>query len=156
MRPTASERTDDVKGVSSGVPTLVLSPRYSSDSIALWQAALASRWSTTRVRQLGDAAELVGAVDPSEVLIYGETILADAVAAALDLALLEPTYAWLPELPAALRLREIELSALGAARRLRLGAKGRRRVPELRRRVLPGVVPGKQPGVRRGGAVIAS
>ena len=118
MRPTASERTDDVKGVSSGVPTLVLSPRYSSDSIALWQAALASRWSTTRVRQLGDAAELVGAVDPAEVLIYGETILADAVAAALDLALLEPTYAWLPELPAALRLREIELSTLGAARRL--------------------------------------
>lgn len=122
MMPTASEMSDDAKGrplrVSSGVPTLVLSPRYSSDSIALWQAALASRWSTTRVRQLGDAAELVGAVDPAEVLIYGETILADAVAAALDLALLEPTYAWLPELPAALRLREIALTTLGAARRL--------------------------------------
>lgn len=104
--------------VSSGVPRLVLSPRYSSDSIALWQAALASGWSTTRVRQIGDSAALVGEVDPAEVLIYGETILADAVAAALDLALLEPTYAWLPGLPAALRLREIELSTLGAARRL--------------------------------------
>ena len=42
----------------------------------------------------------------------------DAVAAALDLALLEPTYAWLPGLPAGFRLREIELSTLGAARRL--------------------------------------
>ena len=50
--------------VSSGVPRLVLSPRYSSDSIALWQAALASGWSTTRVRQIGDSAALVGEVDP--------------------------------------------------------------------------------------------
>lgn len=70
------------------------------------------------MRQIGEAADLVGEVDPAEVLIYGETILADAVASALDLALLEPTYAWLPALPAALRLREIELSTLGAARRL--------------------------------------
>ncbi|WP_293257220.1 hypothetical protein [Nannocystis sp.] len=62
------------------------------------------------MRQISDSAELAGEVDPAEVLIYGETMLADAVAAALDLALLEPTYAWLPELPAALRLREIELA----------------------------------------------
>ncbi len=96
----------------------MLSPRYSSDSIGLWRAALAAGWSTTRVRQIGEVAELAGEVDPAEVLIYGETILADAVAAALDLVLLEPTYAWLPELPMALRLRAIELSTLGAARRL--------------------------------------
>ena len=100
------------------MPTLVLSPRYTADSIALWRAALASGWSITRVRKIGDAAELAGEVDPSEVLIYGETMLADAVADALDLALLEPTYAWLPELPKALRLREIELTTLGVARGL--------------------------------------
>lgn len=100
------------------MPTLVLSPRYTADSIALWRAALASGWSITRVRKIGDAAELAGEVDPSEVLIYGETMLADAVADALDLALLEPTYAWLPELPKVLRLREIELTTLGVARGL--------------------------------------
>jgi len=98
------------------VPRVVLSPRYSADSIAVWQAALASGWSTARVRHV-DARALCGALAPEEVVVYGETLLADAVAGALDLALFEPTIAWLPSLPEALRLRAVELCTLGEARR---------------------------------------
>lgn len=97
------------------VARVVLSPRYSADSIAVWQAALALGWTTARVRH-AEAHALVGAIDPAEVVIYGETLLADAVAGALDLALFEPTPDWLPGLPAGLRLREVELMTLGEAR----------------------------------------
>lgn len=102
------------------MPRVVLSPRYSTDSIAVWQAALARGWSTARVRHV-EAAALVGAVAADEVVIYGETLLADAVAAALDLALIEPTIDWLPRLPFELRLRDVRLATLGEARRTGAG-----------------------------------
>jgi hypothetical protein len=98
------------------VTRVVLSPRFSADSIAVWQAALAAGWATARVRH-AEAHALVGAVAPEDVVIYGETLLADAVAAALDLALFEPDAGWLPGVPMALRLREVRLMTLGAARR---------------------------------------
>ncbi len=112
-----AERQGRARGVWWGtLPRVVLSPRYSADSIAVWQAAPASAWSTARVRHV-DAHALCGALAPEEVVVYGETLLADAVAAALDLALFEPTIAWLPALPEALRLRAVELCTLGEARR---------------------------------------
>ncbi|MBL9101992.1 MAG: ATP-grasp domain-containing protein [Myxococcales bacterium] len=98
------------------MPRVVLSPRYSADSIAVWQAALALGWSTARVRH-AEARALVGAIDAGEVVIYGETLLADAVAGALDLGLFEPPADWLPGLPAELRLREVTLTTLAEARR---------------------------------------
>lgn len=101
-----------------GVPMLVLSPRYSGDSIALWQAAIAAGWGTARVGKLAEAREVAEGIEPAEVAIYGETIVADMVAGVLDLALLEPDHDWLPRLPAALRLREVSLTTLGAARSL--------------------------------------
>lgn len=94
----------------------MLSPRYSADSIAIWQAALAAGWSTARVKH-AEAHALLGAIEPEEVVIYGETLLADAVAAALGLVLLEPPMSWLPGLPEALRLRDVRLCTLGEARR---------------------------------------
>lgn len=100
----------------AALPRVVLSPRYSADSIAVWQAALAVGWTTARVRH-AEARALVGALAPEEVVIYGETLLADAVAGALDLALIEPTIGWLPALPMTLRLREVALMTLGEARR---------------------------------------
>jgi len=102
------------------MPRVVLSPRYSADSIAIWQAALAAGWSTSRVKH-AEAHALLGAVDPEEVVIYGETLLADAVAGALGLVLFEPSAAWLPGLPEGLRLREVRLCTLGEARRTGAG-----------------------------------
>lgn len=102
------------------MPRVLLSPRYSADSIAIWQAALAIGWSTSRVKH-AEAHALLGAVEADEVVVYGETLLADAVAAALGLALFEAPAAWLPALPEALRLRDIVLCTLGEARRIGAG-----------------------------------
>ncbi len=101
------------------MPMLVLSPRYSGDSIALWQAAIAAGWGTARVGKLGEAREIAEGIEPAEVAIYGETIVADMVAEVLGLALLEPDHDWLPRLPAELRRREVRLTTLAEARRLR-------------------------------------
>lgn len=100
------------------MPMLVLSPRYSSDSIALWQAAIAAGWGTARVGKLAEAREVAEGIEPAEVVIYGETIVADMVAEVLDLALLEPDIDWLPRLPAALRLRLVRRTTLAEARTL--------------------------------------
>jgi hypothetical protein len=102
------------------VPHVLLSPRYSPDSIAVWRAALELGWTSSRVRHV-DARALVGRLAPADVVLYGETLLADAAAAALDLALFEPTIDWLPALPEALRRREVRLATLGDARRTGAG-----------------------------------
>lgn len=98
--------------------TLVLSPRYTDDSNAMWRAATARGWDVVRVRSYKPDA-----VDPSVAkkgpLLYGETLLADALAEPLGLSVVEPSATWLPELPEAYRKRVVTLSTLGAARALR-------------------------------------
>lgn len=96
------------------MPTLVLSHRYSSDSNALFAAALASGWDVERLHSF-QCPEGLAAREP---VFYGETLLADAIAADLGIALLEPTADWLPRLPARYRLRDIRLMTLEEAVRL--------------------------------------
>jgi len=96
------------------MPTLVLSHRYSSDSNALFAAALASGWDVERLHSFQCPEGLAG----REPVFYGETLLADAIAADLGIALLEPTADWLPRLPARYRLREIRLMTLREAGKL--------------------------------------
>ncbi len=96
------------------MPTLVLSHRYSSDSNALFAAALASGWDVERLHSFL-CPEGLAARDP---VFYGETLLADAIAAELGIALLEPTADWLPLLPARYRLRDIRLMTLQEAVKL--------------------------------------
>jgi hypothetical protein len=98
--------------------TLVLSPRYSEDSIGLWRAAVAAGWRTQRVARLSEVAALAAELAGDEVVIYGETLMADAVAGALGLGLVEPTHEWLPQLPPEYRRREVSLQTLAAARAL--------------------------------------
>lgn len=93
------------------VPTLVLSQRYSSDSNALFSAAIAAGWDVERLRGFR-APEGLAAREP---VFYGETILADAIADELDIALLEPSADWLPRLPLRHRLRDVRLTTLGEA-----------------------------------------
>ncbi|MEZ4447885.1 MAG: ATP-grasp domain-containing protein [Nannocystaceae bacterium] len=100
------------------MPTLVLPARYSADSNALWAAAIAAGWRTARLMRLGDAATLARELAGDDVVIYGDTLTADAIAGACGLALLEPTPTWLPDLPHALRLREVRLLTLAEARRV--------------------------------------
>lgn len=100
------------------MPTLVLPARFSADSNALWAAAIAAGWRSARLMRLGDAPALARELGGDEIVIYGDTLTADATAGACGLALLEPPPSWLPALPHALRLREVRLVTLAEARRL--------------------------------------
>src|SRR5579871_5839371 len=86
------------------VPTLVLSHRYSPDSNALFAAG----WDVERLHSFR-CPEGLAAREP---VFYGETILADAIADELGIALLDPTADWLPRLPHRHRLREVRLAML--------------------------------------------
>jgi hypothetical protein len=96
------------------MPTLILSRRYSDDSNAVWGAAVAAGWDVERLMRYSAPA---GVYD-REPVIYGETLLADAVAAELGLLLLEPTEDWPARLPVRFRKRDIRLATLGDARAL--------------------------------------
>ena len=97
------------------MPTLLLSPRYTPDSIALWKAAIAAGWEVTRLSSWRPP-EGFTAVDP---VLCDEPLFALMMAEALSLALLEPTLDWLPRLPLAYRRREVAALTLAEARALR-------------------------------------
>lgn len=95
------------------MPTLVLPPRYTPDSIALWRAACDLNWNTER---------LVGWRVPEwlakeEVALYGEPLFADAVAEQLGIALLTPPFDWLVSIPKEYVQRDISFITLGSARK---------------------------------------
>lgn len=91
--------------------TLILPPRYSEDSVALWRAAIGLGWKVKRLQgwQLPTIAE------PSAIAIYGEPMFAAHVAAALECVLIEPPLSWLADLPAVYTRRSIQFTTLGAA-----------------------------------------
>jgi ATP-grasp domain, R2K clade family 2 len=92
--------------------TLILSPRFTPDSMALRNAALELGWGVERLRTWRPPDELVG----RDVVPYGEPLFAAVVADALQLALIEPQLSWVAELPFDLRRRELQFTNLAAAR----------------------------------------
>jgi hypothetical protein len=88
------------------MPTLILPPRYTEDSIALWRAAIAAGWSTVRLPgwriDPGFSAE-----DP---VVYGEPLFVSTVADQLGLAPLEPPFDFLARLPERFRLRGVRFA----------------------------------------------
>jgi hypothetical protein len=96
------------------VPTLVLPPRHTADSAALWKAAIDNGWKTERLSNWRVPDWLVG----QEVVLYGEPLFAAVVAKPLGIALLEPPHSWLPQLNKAFRKREVRLCTLGDARNI--------------------------------------
>src|SRR5215831_13594790 len=86
--------------------TLILSPRYTSDSIALRNAAIELGWDVERLQTWRPPAQLSG----QDVVPYGEPLFAAVVAESLQLALIEPRFSWLAEIPAGLRQREIQFA----------------------------------------------
>src|SRR5690349_7709516 len=95
--------------------TLVLSHRYSPDSNALFGAALAAGWDVERLHSFR-CPEGLAARDP---VFYGETILADAITEDFGIALLDPAASFLPDLPERHLRREVRLTTLGEALKLR-------------------------------------
>lgn len=97
----------------STMPTLILSGRYSKESIALWKAAPALGWTVERRRDWK-----VPALNADRFAIYGEPLFADVICKALNLALLEPPIDWLPAVPAFWLNRDVRFATLAEARSL--------------------------------------
>jgi ATP-grasp domain, R2K clade family 2 len=95
------------------MPTLILTPRYSEDSQALWRAATHLGWHVERLLnwRLPDELKLV-----TEPVLYVEALMSESIASQLGLRLLEGASDWLPSLPEQYRQRWVYLSTLGAVR----------------------------------------
>lgn len=95
-------------------PILLLPPRMTADSQALWKAALDRGWSTQRITGWRVPPELLNPGRP--VIIYGEPLFVEAVADQVGFVLLEPSIDWLTKVPREYLQRDIEIMTLGAAR----------------------------------------
>jgi hypothetical protein len=95
--------------------TLVLPPRFTPDSNALWKAAIAAGWEVERLSSWRAPSWLIG----RDLILYGEPLFAAVVAESLKIALIEPPLNWLPTIPAKYLLRDMEFMSLGKARGLR-------------------------------------
>lgn len=93
-------------------PTLILSPRYTSDSRALRAAALEAGWSVERLGNWRVPEYLYG----RKVVLYGEPLFAEVIAKRLSFALLDAPFDWLLHLPPSYRQREVTLTTLSEAR----------------------------------------
>jgi hypothetical protein len=97
------------------MPTLVLSPRHTDDSQALWRVAIARGWDVHRLPawRIGDDL-----LDANEPFLYVEALFGPTLADELGVRLLDPPEDWLCMLPERYGRREVRLSTLGEARRL--------------------------------------
>jgi hypothetical protein len=98
--------------------TLLLSPRYTSDSRAVREAALAAGWRVFRLA----SRKLPEGVDRSDLVVYGEPGMVDVVAWAAGVALLRPTADWLTTLPNEYRKRTVRKCVPAQARELHAAA----------------------------------
>ncbi|HNG95106.1 MAG TPA: ATP-grasp domain-containing protein [Acidobacteriota bacterium] len=93
-------------------PTLVLSPRFTPDSIALAGAATQLGWNVERLVNWRPQAEL----KTQPVVVYGEPLFAAVIARELGLSLVEPPFHWLTTLPVQYCKRDIQFLSLGDAK----------------------------------------
>jgi hypothetical protein len=97
------------------MPTLILTPRFSSDSQALWRAAGQLGWGVERLSSWRVPDELRSVPEP---VLYLEALFGPTLAEQFGLRLLEPPVDWLPQLPEEYRKRRVALTTFGAARLL--------------------------------------
>lgn len=96
------------------MPTLLLSSRQTEDNQALWRAAIQRDWPVERARGLTLPAGLAD----DEIVLYVEALFAPAVAARLNLSLVEVSEDWLVRLPERYRKRDVQIATLADARRI--------------------------------------
>jgi hypothetical protein len=101
------------------MPTLILTPRYSEDSQALWKAASQLGWSIERLKGWR-APDHWRSID--EAVLYVEALFGPTIASQLGIRLLNPAEDWLVRLPMEYKLRRIEMTTLGEARKRDLAA----------------------------------
>ncbi|WP_422929163.1 ATP-grasp domain-containing protein [Singulisphaera sp. PoT] len=95
--------------------TLILAPRFTEDSRALWRAALRLGWGVERLGSWRLTDELREIAEP---VLYLEGLFAPSLAEFLGLRLLEPPLDWLPRLPECYRKRKVSLGTMRQARAL--------------------------------------
>src|SRR6185437_3069651 len=96
------------------VPTLILSPRYSDDSITLRRAAIAVGWDVMRLASWRCPDDF----DPEEPVLFGEPLFNAAVAEQLGLAMIELPEDFLVRLPEQYVERRMHLTRASEARSL--------------------------------------
>jgi hypothetical protein len=94
------------------MPTLVLSPRYSDDSIVLWRAAVGRGWSVERPTTW----RLDSSIPVADVVLYGEPLFVESICQQLDLKLCTPDPDWIVRLPRSFLRRSIRVDTLGSLR----------------------------------------
>jgi hypothetical protein len=95
------------------MPTLILTPRFTPDSQALWREAVDLGWDVERLASYRVPDHLRSVAEP---VLYIEALFGPALAADFGLQLLETPEDWLPRLPEEYRRRRVELTTLGRAR----------------------------------------
>lgn len=96
------------------VPTLILPPRFTDESIAMWRAAVRLGWKTHRLQSWRAPQDLKS----ERLILYGEPLFAAAVAQELGIALIEPTLDWVSRVPETYLKRWVRFSTLESARSL--------------------------------------
>jgi ATP-grasp domain, R2K clade family 2 len=96
------------------MPTLILSPRYSDDSITLRRAAIALGWDVMRLASWRCPEDF----EPEEPVLHGEPLFNTAVAEQLGLSVIEPTDDFLVRLPREYVGRDVRLLTAAQARTL--------------------------------------
>ncbi len=92
------------------MPTLVLSPRYSSDSRILQASATKAGWS---VERLGPDR-----LYEKDIVLSGESLFVEVIASHLGLALIDVPVDWLPGLEEKYLKRKMELTTLEKAQNI--------------------------------------
>jgi hypothetical protein len=95
------------------MPTLLLPPRFTDDSIKLWRAAIAAGWNTQRLGRWHVDDDL-RSLNPSDIAVYGGFFI--ALANQMGISLLEPSVDWLARLPRAVTKRSVRFMTLHEAR----------------------------------------
>ncbi len=95
------------------MPTLILTPRFTDDSQALWRAAGRLGWDVERLTGWRVPEALRSVPEP---VLYLEAMFGPTLAEQFGRRMLEPPEDWLVRLPMEYRKRDIRLTTLGAAR----------------------------------------
>ena len=98
----------------STMDTLVLPPRYTDDSARLAKAAAGAGWAVERL----PSWHVPPLLADERCCLYAEPLFVLHAAGQLNLAMVEPTYGWLADLPAAYPRRRVWLTTMADARRL--------------------------------------
>ena len=96
------------------MPTLILSPRYSDDSITLRRAAIALDWDVMRLASWRCPEDF----EPEDPVLHGEPLFNTAIAEQLGLVLVEPPEDFLGRLPREYLGRDVRMVTAAQARAL--------------------------------------